>query len=59
MPPMKPDACIADNKLAIFIGADYKMLPLEVADPYVRKLQGLVAEMKREQKRAKRKARTG
>ena len=57
MPPLKPEACIIENKLAVFMGADYKMLPLEVADPYVRKLQGLVAEMKREQKRAKRKAR--
>lgn len=56
MPPLKPEAAVIDNKLAIFIGADYKMLPLAVADPYVRKLQGLVAEMKRAEKRAKRKA---
>ena len=57
MPPIRPDAAVIDGKLAVFMGADYKMLPLEVADPYVRRLQGLVAEMKREQKRAKRKAR--
>ncbi len=56
-PPLKPDAAVIDGKLAVFMGADYKMLPLEVADPYVRKLQGLVAEMKRAEKRAKRKAR--
>jgi hypothetical protein len=54
MPPLKPDACISDDKLAIFIGADYKMLPLAVADPYVRKLQGLIAKMKRAEKRAAR-----
>jgi len=57
MPPIKLEARIIENKLAVFMGADYKMMPLAVADPYVRKLQGLVAEMKREQKRAKRKAR--
>lgn len=56
MPPLKPDAAVIDGKLAMFIGADYKMLPLAVADPYVRKLQGLLAEMKRAEKRAKRKA---
>jgi len=59
MPPIKPEACIIENKLAVFMDADYKMLPLAVADPYVRRLQGLVAEMKREQKRAKRKATAG
>ena len=56
-PPLKPDAAVIDGKLAVFMGADYKMMPLAVADPYVRKLQGLVAEMKRAEKRAKRKAR--
>ena len=57
MPPLKPEARIIENKLAVFMGADYKMLPLAVADPYVRRLQWLVAEMKRAEKRAKRKAR--
>jgi len=58
-PPLKPDAAVIDGKLAVFMGADYKMMPLAVADPYIRKLQGLVAEMKRAEKRAKRKARAG
>jgi len=55
-PPLRPDAAVIDGKLAVFMGADYKMMPLAVADPYVRKLQGLVAEMKRAEKRVKRKA---
>ena len=55
--PIKPEVCIINDRLAVFMGADYKLMPLEVADPYVRRMQGLVAEMKREQKRAKRKAR--
>lgn len=59
MPPMKPDACIIDGKLAVFMGADYKFMPLDAAEAFVRKLQELVDEMKRTQQRSARERRIG
>lgn len=52
----KPEAAIIDGKLAQFMGSDYKLMDLDVADKHVRKLQGLLAQMKRADKREKRKA---
>lgn len=49
--PLKPEVCILDGKLAIFMGADYKLLPLADADRLVRKMQGELARMKRAEKR--------
>lgn len=57
MPPVKPEICIIDGKLNVFMGADYKAMPLAVADKFVRKLQSKLAELRRRIKRAKRVAR--
>ena len=54
MPPVKPECCVIDGRLAVFMGADYKMLDPLQADAFVRKLQGKLAELKREIKRKKR-----
>lgn len=51
MPPLKPDVCVIGDRLAVFIGADYKLLPLDVAEKFVRLAQGELAKLKRQQKR--------
>ena len=60
MPPLRPDAAIVDGMLTIYIGGHYMQLSPEISGPYVRKLQGLDAQLQREVKReerARRKAR--
>ena len=51
MPPIKPEVCIVGDRLAVFMGADYKLMPLDVADKHVRSLQGKLAELRRKLKR--------
>ncbi len=53
---IKPDICITGDRLAIFMGADYKMLPLDVADAFGRRYQSELAKLRRQIKSAKRKA---
>lgn len=38
--PTKPEVTIIGDLLAVFMGADYKAMPLDVADKFVRRLQG-------------------
>lgn len=45
--PIKPEVCIIDGKLNVFLGADYKVMPLDVAEPFVRRLQEELAVLKR------------
>jgi len=59
MPPLKPDMCVVDRKAAVFLGADYKFFTATEFDAFVRRCQSLRAEMKRAEKREKRKARAG
>lgn len=42
MPPYKPELCIIDGKLALFIGADYKLIPLDVAEKLADKMIDLI-----------------
>lgn len=51
MPPLKPLVCVQGDRLAVFIGADYKLLPLEQAEAFVRTAQSELAKLKRQQKR--------
>lgn len=51
-PLIKPEVTIIGDRLAVFMGADYKTMPLEAADRFVRRLQGELARLKRQQKRA-------
>lgn len=53
-PPLKPEVCIVGDRLAVFMGADYKLMELAAADKWVRKLQGELAKLKRQDKRHKR-----
>lgn len=48
--PVKPEVTIIGDRLAVFMGADYKTMPLEVADKFVRRLQGELARLKRQEK---------
>lgn len=56
-PPLKPTVCIVGDRLAVFIDADYKLLPLSVADEWIRMLQSALSRLRREEKRRKRAAR--
>jgi len=51
MPPVKPEVTVIGDKLAVFMGADYKLMPLDVADKHVRAMQGKLAELRRKLKR--------
>ena len=57
--PIKPEVTIIGDRLAVYMGADYKTMPLEVADKFVRRLQGELARLKRQQRRAERALRKG
>lgn len=50
----KPEVCIVGDRLAVFIGADYKFLELEQAQAFVRRMQGELAKLQRQAKRAAR-----
>ena len=54
MPPLKPEVCIEGDRVAVFLGADYKHLTLDQADVLISKLQSLAAALRRRQKREER-----
>jgi hypothetical protein len=54
MPPIKPEVRVIGDRLAVFMGADYKMLELASADQFVRRMQGELAKLRRQHKRAAR-----
>ena len=55
MPPLKPDVCLDGDRVALFIGADYKRLTLDQADSLIAKMQSLTSALRRKVKREKRK----
>lgn len=55
--PTKPEVTVINDRLAVFIGADYKFLALPEADRFVRTLQGELARLRRQVKRRERDAR--
>jgi hypothetical protein len=52
--PTKPEVTIIGDRLAVYMGADYKLMPLDVADTFVRRMQGELARLKRQRKRDER-----
>ena len=54
MPPLKPEVCVIAGRLAVFMGADYKLLPLQQAERFARLVQSETARLRREHKRAQR-----
>lgn len=52
--PVKPDVCISDGRLAVFMGANYKFLTLDQADAFVRRLQSELSRLRRQIRREKR-----
>lgn len=52
--PIKPEVCVVDGKVAVFLGADYKFLELAAAQKLVAKMQGAIASLRRDGKRIKR-----
>lgn len=54
MPPSKPEVCIAGDRIALFLGADYKHLTLDQADSLIAKMQSLASALRRKQKRDRR-----
>ena len=57
MPPLKPEVAVVDGRVWLFIGAAYQQLTADKARELIRKLQSAHAQLIRDQKRAKRKAR--
>lgn len=57
--PIKPEVTIIDDRLVVFIGGAYKTMPLDVADRFVRRMQGELARLRRQQRRAERALRKG
>ncbi|MDE2427004.1 MAG: hypothetical protein KGO96_13985 [Elusimicrobia bacterium] len=55
--PTKPEVCVHERKLCVFIGADYKLLDHDQAREFARQVQSKFAELHRQVKRDKRKAR--
>lgn len=51
MPPVKPEVCILGDRLAVFMGADYKLLELAEADKHIAAMQSKTAELRRMLKR--------
>lgn len=55
MPPIKPEVMAKDGALWVFIGADYKVMPFDVADKFVRSAQSELYKL-RKQAKVKRRA---
>jgi hypothetical protein len=55
--PIKPLVCIIDDKIAVFMGSDYKHIDLDAAKAMTQSLQRNMALLRRKQKLAKRAAR--
>ena len=47
--PIKPEVCILGGNLAVFLGADYKLMPLAVAETFVANLQRGLEALRRQQ----------
>lgn len=54
--PLKPIVCVQGDRVALFIGAEYKLLPLETAERLTRDMQRGTAQLRRQLKRARRAA---
>ena len=52
--PVKPQVCVIDDRVGVFMGSDYKLLPLDVAERVTRQMQSATAALRRKVKRAKR-----
>lgn len=48
-PPIKPEVCIVDDRLAVFLGGDYKFLTIPAADKLIRKMQSELARLRRQE----------
>ena len=51
MPPIKPQVCIIGDRVAVFMGADYKFMELADADKLIAAMQSKTAELRRMLKR--------
>lgn len=54
--PTKPEVCVKDSRLCVFIGADYKLLDYGQAREFARRVQSEFARLDRQVKREKRAA---
>ena len=49
--PVKPQVCIIGDRVAVFMGADYKFMELAEADKLIAAMQSKTAELRRMLKR--------
>ncbi len=57
MPPLKPEVTVVDGRVWQFVGSAYVQYTADQTGDVIKKLQRAKAQLLREQKRAKRKAR--
>ena len=57
MPPLKPEVAVIDGKVWHFVGSAYVQYTAGQTKEVIRKLQSAHAQLLKDQKRAKRKAR--
>ena len=57
MPPLKPEVTVVDGRVWHFVGSAYVQYTADETKDVIRKLQSAHAQLIRDQKRAKRKAR--
>ena len=57
MPPLKPEVAVIDGKVWHFVGSAYVQYTADETKDVIRKLQSAHAQLLKDQKRAKRKAR--
>lgn len=48
--PTKPEVLVKDDRVWLFMGADYKPMPWDVSNDLVKKLQRANVELRRQQK---------
>lgn len=51
--PTKPQVCVINGRLAVFMGADYKFLELQQASRFCRLVQSETARLRRELKQVR------
>lgn len=59
MPPLKPEVTVVDGRVWHFVGSAYVQYTADQTKDVIRKLQSAHAQLLKEQKREKRKARVG
>ena len=42
MPPIKPEVCVIEGKVAVFLGVDYKLIEMDAAERFAEKILDVI-----------------